>query len=348
MHIKRFRGASLPEALAEVKNSFGEDAVILSTRSAKGTSEVVAAIDFDVEEIESSLDYSDDFKKSLVDIKEELDELRYVFSKVVKDKAAQEVAELGGSAYQVYEELLKSGIHERLSRRLIKCAARATSDTPEIVKKRCKEMILEKTGVHKPFKGKEGPRILALVGPAGSGKSSTIAKIAGGLKKDLGANVGLISLPSSRPGALSSLREAARTFDMTLETPRNREALQRSLWGARDKDVILIDTPGVNPNDKAAIKRVAKMLKIGLPMETALVMSLAASDENHADTCKGFAEIAPDSLVFTRLDEVRRYGTIVNVSAKLKKPVAFLCDGQSIPDDIKLPSRKILGNLVLK
>ena len=348
MHIKRFRGKTLPKALKEVKESFGEDAVIISTRIVKGISEVVAAIDFDVEEIESSLDSSDNLKKSLIDIKEELDELKYIFSKVVKNQARHEVAGLGGFAYQVYEELLESGIHERLSRRLVKTAAQATSDTPDVVKKRCMKMILDNTGVHNPFKGKDGPRILALVGPAGSGKSSTVAKIAGGLKSKCGANVSLISLPTSRPGAISGLRESARTFDMDLETPRSRDELQRTIWNNRDKDVILIDTPGINPNDRAAVSGVAAMLKIGLPIETALVLNLPASEESHADACRGFGVIPPDCLVFTRLDEAKRFGEIVNVSARLKKPVAYLCDGQSIPNDIRLPSRNFLGNLVLK
>ncbi|MEE9543436.1 MAG: hypothetical protein V3V95_06610 [Thermodesulfobacteriota bacterium] len=348
MHIKRFRGATLPQALKEVKESFGEDAVIISTRTAKGTSEVVAAIDFDVEEIESSLDSSDNFKKSLTEIKEELDELKYIFSKVVRDKARQEVAGLGGAAYQVYEDLLDSGIHERLSRRLVKTAAKATSDTPDMVKRRCMKIIMDKTGVHNPFSAKEGPRILALVGPTGSGKSTTIAKIAGGVKSKCGAKVGLVSLPSGRPDAFSGLRETARAFDMALEIPKNSGELQRTLWNLRDKDVILIDTPGINPNDKAAVGGVASMLKTGLPIETALVLNLTASEESHVDACRGFGVFSPDSLIFTRLDEAKRFGTIVNVSARLKKPVAYLCDGQSIPKDIRLPSRNFLGNLVLK
>ena len=348
MHIKRFRGATLKEALREVKESFGEDAVIISTKNVKGLSEVVAAIDFNVEEIESSLNPAAGLKKSLVSMKRELDELKLIFSRAIGDKARQEVAELGGSAYHVYEELLKSGIHEKLSRRLVKLAARATSDGPDEIKRRCLEVIMEKTKVHNPFKDKDGPKVIALVGPSGSGKSTTIAKIAGGLKEKYDARVSLMSLPDKRAGAASSLTKCAKEFDMSLERPETRDELSRALWKSREADVVLIDTPGINPSDVKAINRVGKMLKTGLPVETGLVLNVTSCDESQADACKGFAAMDPDYLAFTRIDEAKHYGTILNASARLDRPVAFLCDGQDIPGDIKTPSSAFLGSLVLK
>ncbi|MBE9532448.1 MAG: hypothetical protein IME98_06545, partial [Proteobacteria bacterium] len=239
MHIKRFRGSSLQEALREVKESFGEDAVIISTKSARGISEVVAAIDFNVEEIESSLNPNAGLKKSLVDMKRELDELKYIFKRAVGDKAKQEIAGLGGSAYQVYEELLRTGIHEKLSRKLIKLAANATSDSPAKLKKRCMEVIMEKAPVHNPFKDKDGPKVIALVGPTGSGKSTTIAKIAGSLKNKYNADVGIMSLPDIMRSGAAYLSKYAKSFDMSFDMPKSSDELSRALWKKRDADIIL-------------------------------------------------------------------------------------------------------------
>ena len=265
MQIKKFRARTIPLALKEVKETFGCDAVIISTGKVHEGYEVSAAMDFDRGGRSSG--YGDDLKKSLTQIKGELDELRYIFSKVVKESPVREVALLGSVAYRVYEELLESGIHESLSRRLVRVAARATSDSPELIKKRCMRIITEKTGVHNPLKSKDGPRILALIGQPGSGKTTTIAKIAGGLKLKGNADVALVSIADKRQGSMERLRASARAFDMEHHKPVSAEQLERTLFNVRDKDVILIDTPGIGPGDAGAIKWVGSMLKSAFPIE---------------------------------------------------------------------------------
>jgi flagellar biosynthesis protein FlhF len=345
MQIKRFNGKTLQQALKKVKESFGEEAVIISTKSANGLSEVLAAIDFNVEEVERSHNLGESFKGSLIDIKRELDELKYIFSRTIGGLGREEVAKLGGSAYQVYEELLKSGIHEKLSRKLVKTAAHATNDSPDILRRRCLKVVMERTAVHNPFKGTDGPKVIALVGPKGSGKSTTVAKIAGSIKRKYNASVALLSFDVSR--ADESLKRSANLFEMPLDTPGSKEELSLALWMNRDNDVVLIDTPGKDPDDLEGIDSIKDMLSTGLPIETGLVLDVSASDKSQAAACRGFGALAPDYLAFTRIDEARRFGTILNTSASLKKPVAFLCNGEKIPDDIQTPSRKFLGNLVL-
>ncbi|MBI5599088.1 MAG: hypothetical protein HY890_05050 [Deltaproteobacteria bacterium] len=345
MHIKRFRGKILEEALRAVKAAFGDDAVILSTKKGEGFAEVLAAVDFDVAEIEKRFGEDTAVKRELDGLKGELSEIRCLFSSAVKDGAVRELAGLGPGAVKLYEEMVRTGVRDELSRNLVRAAASEKGGGN--LRDRVLRVINEKTTVCNPLAGGERPRLFALLGPTGVGKTTTIAKIAARLKVKGGAKVGLISIDTARPGANEVLKASARAIGVPVDSPATKEDFTRALWKYKDRDVVLIDTPGKNPVDSKAMGQLRHMLAGGVPVKTALVLSATARDESLFNACRGFARAMPiDCLVFTRLDETRQAGSIVNTSAFLKKPIAYLCDGQRIPDDIRMASSGAIGNLV--
>jgi flagellar biosynthesis protein FlhF len=348
MNYRKFRGATLEKALKDVRKAFGEEAVILSTRKGNGFAEVIAAVDFDVAEIEKGMGAKDEFKEGLKGIREELGELRSLFATAVGDGARRDIVELGAGAVSAYDALLKNGISETLSQRLVRMAAIATSDGAEALKQRCRSLIMERTRVYNPLAGKWGPKILALVGPTGAGKSITAAKLAASLAVNSRANVGMVSLEAAGRGGSEAVQRCGRAIGVPVRVATSKDELNGALWAGRNKDVIIIDTPGRNPKDARSIAALKGALNCGLPVKLALVLSVTNRDDIQQEACKGFGSMPIDSLVFTRLDEAQKFGTIVNSAAMLNKPVSYLCNGQRIPRDIGSASKKTIAGLVIR
>jgi len=346
MHIKKFKGRTLEEVLREVKEAFGEDAIILSTKKNHGYLEVVAAIDFDLEGIERGLSKGI-IKQEFNGLRMELQELKSLFSSLIKESTIRELASIGNGALSLYQELLSCGIDDRLSQTMIRQAAASASEEAEL-KEHCYRLIRENTSITNPLAGRDKPKILALVGPTGVGKTTTIAKLAGRLRQEYGARVGLISIDTRRVGAVEALKACVSDFGITVDTPRSKEAFNKIIWSYKDKDVVLIDTPGKNPKDVEAIAELKDILGNGLPITTGLVLSMTSRDDTLLDACQGFSTLSIDWLVFTKIDEANRFGPLLNTSARIKKPIAYLCNGQRIPQDIGLASHELVGSLVLR
>jgi len=345
MNINRFRGKRLSEALKKVKYAFGEDAVILSTRSLRGGVEVLAAVDFDVEAIEKASTGDDAIKLEIGHLRKELGELKHLFSTVVKDAEIKELACLGSGALELYQDMLKRGIDERLSKRLIKVAASSMNGGLSLSES-CYRILQERVALANPLSHKEKPRMLALVGPTGVGKTTTVAKLAGRLTRQFRAKVGMVSVDTSGNASNGLLKSCAREFGASLGEPRSKNEFNKIMWGFRDKDVVLVDTPGRSPSDTEGIGQLKNVLYDGLPIKTGLVLSMTSGSDNLTEACRGFERLPIDCHIFTKLDEVNSFGSIINTYTRTKKPIAYLCNGQRIPQDIGVASHEMLGNLV--
>ncbi|MCP3677264.1 MAG: hypothetical protein GY721_06655 [Deltaproteobacteria bacterium] len=346
--MKRFRGKSLKEALTGVKGSFGEDALILSTKRKGGFTEVLAAVDFDIEEIEKKVLDTPHDNEEIGRIRDELSEIKSLFTSLISDRMEREIAAYGHGAIRLYNELVTSGIHERLAQRLIRVSAASKAEKGKMLRESCYRLIREKTTVCNPLQKGGAPNLLAFVGPTGAGKTTTIAKLAGRINKEQRKKVGFVSIDNVRPGANEALRVCGHSLGIPLHTPRSKKEFNKVMWEFKDKSLILIDTPGRNPKDGRAIAGLGEILNIGLPIKTGLVLSMTSRDDSLFDACRGFNHLPLDYTVFTRLDEAKRFGSILNTYALLKKPVAYLCNGQRIPQDIGIASQERVGKLILQ
>lgn len=346
MHIKKFKAKTLEDVLKSIKVAFGNDAVILSTKKGTGIVEVLAAVDFDIEEIEKAFSEDGAVKNELHVIREGLSDIKQLFSSIVKDAAINDISAFGSGALKLYQEMISIGIHEGVSKRVIKMAS-AYENGKSSLRDRCCKAIKEHTTTCNPLSGCEKPKLLALVGSTGVGKTMTIAKLAGKLKQSFKAKVGIVSIDNIRPGANEMLKTYAKTLDVPVDMPTTKESLNKTLWGHKDKDIVLIDTPGKNPKDGNAIMALKNMLNGGFPIRTGLVLSVTSRDDVMYNACKGFGALPVDCLIFTKIDEVRSFGSMLNTFEMTRKPIAYLCNGQRIPDDIGLASNDALGNLVM-
>ncbi|MBI5682715.1 MAG: hypothetical protein HZC45_06070 [Deltaproteobacteria bacterium] len=346
MHIKRFREKTIECALKCVRETFGEDAVILSTKKFDKGVEVLAAIDFDADEIEKKLIENSLVRNELGNLRQEMSDIKLLFSSLSNDSAMKKLAGLESGAIELYQEMLKRGIHNEVSKKLIKAAAGHGENGGGLMD-RCHTAIMNNTSVCNPLAEGGKPKLLAFVGPTGVGKTTTVAKLAGKLIQKYKAKVGLVSTDNIRTGANEVLQSCGRQFGISVHAVKSKDDFNKAVWNNKDKDVVLIDTPGRNPMDADGIKEFKGMLAGGLPIKTAIVLSVTTKDDVLLKACDGFGALPLDCMVFTKIDESQSFGSILNTSMFVKKPIAYLCNGQKIPHDIMAASLDMLGNLIL-
>ena len=190
-------------------------------------------------------------------------------------------------------------------------------------------------------------RLVALVGPTGVGKTTTIAKLAANFRLREKRRVGLITVDTYRIAAVEQLRTYADIIDLPMEvvaTPREmREAVARMA----DLDLILMDTAGRSPRDEVKIQELKSMLAEAAPDEVHLVLSSVASAGSLAKTAEQFAAVGTTALVLTKLDEAASLGNLLPLVRGSRLPLSYLTDGQNVPDDIAPADAGRLARLIL-
>src|SRR5262249_55699998 len=126
-------------------------------------------------------------------------------------------------------------------------------------------------GIHVPRGSK--PKVVAMVGPTGVGKTTTLAKLGAGLKFNLDLNVGFLTLDTYRIAAPEQLKKYGEIIDVPVEVVFRPENLAEAIEAYSDKDVILIDTAGRNSKNRSDMLDLRRFLDCGIPVETYLVLS---------------------------------------------------------------------------
>ncbi len=179
-----------------------------------------------------------------------------------------------------------------------------------------------------------GRRVIALVGPTGVGKTTTIAKLALNAAGQ-GKKVAILSADKLKPGDVEHLRTCAGSADITVDSVLTPQKLGKALNESRERDVILIDTGGISPGDREGMERLEKLLASSPLIEKHLCLSSTTRDKELAETVRRFGRYAIDRLVFTRLDESATFGSIINVLLRSNLPPSFLTAGQKASGEIE-------------
>ena len=192
-------------------------------------------------------------------------------------------------------------------------------------------------------------RRIALVGPTGVGKTTTLAKLAASLRLERGCTVGLLAADTYRIGAVEQLRSYARMLEIPLRVIRTPDDVAPALEALNDCDVVLIDTPGRSQRDKQNISELQELLAAFVPDETHLALSAAAAPKVLREGLAAFGGIGADTLLFTKLDEAASLGPLLAIGRDAGRPIGWVTTGQGVPDDLG-PARdaglpeKLLGS----
>ncbi len=202
------------------------------------------------------------------------------------------------------------------------------------------QKLILKFGVSSGVKPAEGvPRMVFFLGPTGVGKTTTIAKIASeealaGKKK-----VALVTCDTYRIKAAEQLRTYAEIMDVPFRVVYTAEDLVNVIDEFKDMDFIFVDTAGYSPKDKEKRAEMKSLLDAACEVadtETYLVLSITTKYRDLLNICDTYKEMGDYRLIFTKLDETSTFGNIYNIRVYTGAEIAYVTDGQDVPDDIEI------------
>jgi flagellar biosynthesis protein FlhF len=216
------------------------------------------------------------------------------------------------------------------------------------LKERLKEALESTVRCSGPIRlKKSGTKIVALVGPTGVGKTTTIAKLAALYTVGRKAKIALVTIDTFRVGAVEQLKTYSRIMGVPLEVASTPKELEKALAAHTDKDLVLIDTVGRSPKDKETIEGLRSMLDSSFTIETHLCVAATTRERELRGSVESFKALPISRLLFTKLDESSSFGSIVNLQIENKLPLSYFTRGQRVPEDIEPASGKKVADLIL-
>src|ERR1700730_16188262 len=364
MKIKRYTAASMRSALAQVRAEQGPDAVILSSRRSDEGIEVIAAVDYDealfadanrqrpapilgeepVKMAKAPLSPMPPApREALADagygaMQRELQDLRRMLETGLagmtwSDKRLREPLKA-----RVLEELSAMDIAPDVAMALAAFTPRRTSlENPSHIPL---ALLVKHLPVIQDMTCITGG-ITAVVGPTGAGKTTTIAKLAARWCMLHGSqDLALVSTDGYRIGAREQLSSYARILGAPLHAANNGRELAGVLDRLKSKKLILIEPGRMGPRDVRLTEQLAA-LKLGAARARVL-LALPAQGEGHAleEIVRSFAPAAPAACLLTKVDEAASLGAVISVTLRHKLQIAYVCDGQRVPDDLHAAQQK--------
>lgn len=310
----------------------------------------------------------DELMSQLEVLKAELDQLK---SKSDKQIALNNQAEAGlqsltsqpgalasPALQEGFERLVLSGVEKRYAYSLCKqvafeLGATGQQDPSAVIDQLAVEM-LEQIQVHEPLqssglgRSQSGPLLLALVGPTGVGKTTTVAKIASDCILKKGLKVALINFDTYKVGAFDQLATYSKILRVPFRSATAPEDLEAAIQDFQGMDLILVDTAGRSCRDSQSLQEMEKVLH-GIPgVHTHLVLSSTTRDSELIEMSQKFSIFRPEGLIFSKLDEASSYGAIYNISMRSKLPLSYFTTGQRVPEDMEAASGERLVSLLLE
>jgi flagellar biosynthesis protein FlhF len=181
--------------------------------------------------------------------------------------------------------------------------------------------------------------VIALVGPTGAGKTTTIGKLATRWSMQHGSqDLALVSTDGYRVGARDQLMTYSRLLGAPLHTANTGEELAQALERLKSKKLVLIDTAGMGPRD-VRLKEQLTALKLGAA-RARVYLTLPAHGEANAldEAVRSFANLTPDACILTKVDEAASLGAVLSTTLRHKLRIAYLCNGQRVPEDLHAAS----------
>jgi flagellar biosynthesis protein FlhF len=354
MKMKRYQAKDMRQALTMIRAEQGPEAVILSSRRIAGGVEVCAAIDYDFSEVMAAqvpvAAREEKWQPSLPDpepalaglsaqtdgVSDEIRSLRrlletqvaalawndYTRRHPLKARVLQELTNVGVSrelAWSVLDELPDQFDSSQATRLPLALLARRITTTTSLA--------FEHGG------------IVALVGPHGVGKTTTIAKLATRWVLDRGPrDIALISMDRDRFGSQEQLQALGRLLGVQTFVADDMESLAALLDQLGERRLVLIDTPGLNPRSERLPRELGALPALRPGIEIGLVLAASAQAGALDEAMERYALLRPNYCLLTRLDDAPSLGGALSALARSNLPLAWLSGGPRVPEDLE-PAR---------
>ncbi len=283
----------------------------------------------------------------------EVTALKAVVSDLVRETRGSRVANLPSGLYEAYLKLVGNAVAEEVAHQLVDTVRGKLTDEqaadPQAVRAYLAdavESMLPTAAPIRPVRTGE-PTIIALIGPTGVGKTTTLAKLAANLSLREHRKVGLITIDTYRISAVEQLKTYARIIDVPLEVVMSPRELNDAVMRMSDREVILIDTAGRSQRDAVKIKELRGFFDVVKPDEVHLVLASTCSEGVLTETIRRFSDVGVNRVIFTKLDEAVGFGVILACVQKAEARLSYVTTGQDVPDDIHLGKGPALARLIL-
>lgn len=304
------------------------------------------------------LDNADKFQKHPVNSHEqtEISEIKSMLEEFKQSMQTQEKEEFlesekEGVLKRYYESLITNEVEENYAKELVFEVKNKLSEkewnNERIVKTKIEDMIKEKIKVYGSFE-RQNMQTLALIGPTGVGKTTTLVKIATSLKKG-NKRIGLITTDNYRVAAFDQLKEYADKLGCPMIKSEPEELYDPIdvFKYQKGMDHILVDTSGRSPMNKGLINEIKSYLEVVQPDHVCLVLSSTQKYSDMLYTLKNYSEIKINSIIITKLDETMSYGFLYNILMKYDIPISYITNGQEVPDDIEIATKEYIAKRVV-
>ncbi|WP_420404636.1 hypothetical protein [Nisaea sp.] len=312
MRLKTFSAETMNDAMALVKQHFGEDAIIVSTQTGENGSgvRITAAID----QVEDDFDFEDETYE---------DDLYHDPIETITDA------------------LLNNGVPPQLSDDLIATAEEMALEDPVLALAGAVDRYFSFAPM--PLGTAEKP--ILLVGMPGAGKTVTIAKLATQIvmRKQ---PVRVITTDTVRAGGFAQLEAFTKILKLKLISAGTPEELRAAVEGAGGRGHILIDCPGGNPFDDTDVSRQARLIK-AVDADVVLVMAGGSDPMEAAEIARIYRELGARRLLLTRLDMTRRFGSYLSAAAVADLQLTEVGVGPNVADGLRPMNPVTLARLLL-
>ncbi|HVP68865.1 MAG TPA: flagellar biosynthesis protein FlhF [Anaeromyxobacteraceae bacterium] len=360
--VRTFRGADSAAALAAAKKELGPDAVVLDARTVhtgvfrRPEVEVTAALGptpgglpFDrprsrpVRRGSSSASAApstgapataspvpDDVATDLRRLLKEIAAARTELASVVRDTRVARELQLPPDAADTYARLVARGVEPALAEELTRqaMAAHPLEGVAQGVRQLVEEKLLP---CRAPWLHGER-QVVALVGPTGVGKTTTLAKIAARAILETRKRVALLTVDVYRIGAQEQLARYGEIMNVPVLVARDRTEIRAAMERLRDSDLVLVDTAGRSSTED--VSRQTELVRSVPGILLHLVVSAASGPQQLAAVADRYRELKPDRLVFSKVDEAAAPGAILSAAVRIGRPVACITNGQRVPEDL--------------
>jgi flagellar biosynthesis protein FlhF len=254
------------------------------------------------------------------------------------------VGDLNPPVSEFYHLLIRNGVDEVIAYKVLKKLDRRVKDSSSRLQ--IKEIIVQLLGeitpiINNSFNAFKGCGLL-ISGPTGVGKTTTIAKLAATLSVKKQKKIGVVSIDTFRIGAIEQLKTYTDIIDVPFYVVNNPEQLKEVLKKCENYDYLLIDSIGRSQYEKSQIREIKKFIDIAMNLKLAIVLSMSGNHAELYDTFDRYQNLSPDFIIFTKLDETKFFGPLINLPILKRVPLLFLTDGQNVPEDLEEPDgRKI-------
>ena len=190
------------------------------------------------------------------------------------------------------------------------------------------------------------PKIMMIVGPTGGGKTTTIAKLAARYTflLDRPYKVAFVNLDTFKVSAIEQLAYYADIMQIKHVVVNNVDDFKETLEELKGYDVVLVDTAGMSPYDTEKFIQTVEFVRADSPkkIEVHLLLSATVKYEDMEDIYQNFSFLNLSSLIISKFDETKHFGTLLNFMLLYNLPISYFTNGQEVPDDLLVADKEYL------